>query len=222
MLNNCAGGATPWGTWLTGRGELQRLLRRRCREACPMPRLTSATACPKVTWYAWAQVLRPLQLREGAERAQPLRLDRRDRSLRSASSTPVKRTALGRFKHEGCTMPSPRTAASSSTCGDDERFEYVYKFVTARPWNPTDRAANRDLLDEGTLYVARFDRRRQGRMAAAGPWPGTADRRERLHQPGRRGDQRARAPADLSEGRRRWTGRRTSRPTRSTAASTSC
>jgi len=84
-----------------------------------------------------------------------------------ANSNPVKRTALGRFAHEGC-WPAPVVVGQPVVfyMGDDARGEYLYKFVSKALWVDADvnggLAAGQKYMDEGTLYVAQFNADGQG------------------------------------------------------------
>ncbi|HCD05615.1 MAG TPA: Tat pathway signal protein, partial [Methylophaga sp.] len=72
-------------------------------------------------------------------------------------SIPVKRTALGRFAHENVAIKVAADNRIACYSGDDARFEYIYKFVTRDSWDGTPGAHHGKLLDEGVLFVARFD-----------------------------------------------------------------
>ncbi len=73
------------------------------------------------------------------------------------NAAPKKRTALGRLKHEAATFVTASNGRVVAYTGDDERFDYMYKFVTEGTFDPQRGAANGDLLDNGTLYVAKFN-----------------------------------------------------------------
>lgn len=83
-------------------------------------------------------------------------------------SVPVKRTHLGRFAHEGVIFaPAVEGQPVVAYSGDDSRFEYIYKFVSRRPFDAA--TADGSLLDEGTLYVARFNDDGSGEWLALAP-----------------------------------------------------
>lgn len=83
-------------------------------------------------------------------------------------STPVKRTALGRFAHEGVVF-APPVEGRPVVCysGDDSANEYIYKFVSAQPYDKA--TADGHLLDRGTLHVARFNDDGTGEWVALAP-----------------------------------------------------
>ncbi|AEQ50291.1 PhoX family protein [Pelagibacterium halotolerans] len=154
-LNNCAGGTTPWGTYLMAEenfhGYFAGELPADHRETENYARLAAPGG-----WYEWHNFHDRFDVSK-----EPNEMNRFGWVVEvdpmDASATPKKRTALGRFKHEGAesiVAPDGRVVFYS---GDDERFDYVYKFITSGTFNADDRNANMDLLDDGTLYVARFE-----------------------------------------------------------------
>jgi uncharacterized protein len=158
-INNCAGGMTPWGTALTGEENFQQYFANLAAlpEDDPLWTLHDRFGIGEgASERRWEEFYPRFDLAQ--EPNEPLRfgwiveIDPYD-----PDSTPKKRTALGRVKHEGATTAVAPGGQLALYTGDDERFDYAYKFVTSGTYNADDRAANADLLDEGTLYVAKFN-----------------------------------------------------------------
>ena len=154
-INNCSGGVTPWGTWVMAEENFHGYFIGELPEGHPETANYERLGLPEGT-YGWGAFHERFDLSK--EPNEPNRfgwiveVDPAD-----PASTPKKRTALGRFKHEAADNVLAPDGRVVLYLGDDERFDYVYKFVTAGTYDPANRAANLDLLDDGTLYVAKFE-----------------------------------------------------------------
>jgi secreted PhoX family phosphatase len=153
-LNNCAGGTTPWGTTLHGEENFNQYFANASRATDK--RYGIGTGATERKWERFDKRFDVAQEPNEVHRfGYVVELDPYD-----PHSTPRKHTALGRFKHEGATVRLTHDGRPVVYSGDDERFDYMYKFVgSKRMKHGTSRAVrehNLSLLDEGTLYVARL------------------------------------------------------------------
>lgn len=151
---NCAGGVTPWGTVLTAEENIQyffvgeiaglaeeKILKRfGFRNEPTQPwglhggRFNLARSPQEPNHFGWIVEVDPYD----------------------PNFVPRKHTALGRFKHEGCGLTLCQDGRVAAYMGDDQQFEYVYRFVSEDAYDPTDREGAMKLLDSGTLSVAQF------------------------------------------------------------------
>ncbi|HEX7375300.1 MAG TPA: PhoX family phosphatase [Steroidobacteraceae bacterium] len=161
-LANCSGGRTPWGTYLTAEENFQDYfggMRTLAADSSADARVLAAHRrfpMHEGSYHGWEHVDTRFDLR--VEPGEALRFGWMVEIDPENPRAPIrKRTALGRFAHESAACTPTRDGRVALYMGDDDAFEYVYKFVSAGRWNPRHRAANSDLLDAGVLHVARFD-----------------------------------------------------------------
>ncbi|MER6989289.1 PhoX family phosphatase [Saccharopolyspora hirsuta] len=159
--NNCAGSLTPWGTILSGEENFNQYF-------ANADSITDPTAKKRLARYGlkgatstrkWEKFDKRWDLAQEPNEANRfgwiVEIDPHD-----PNSTPVKHTALGRFKHEGAAVKVAEDGRVVAYSGDDERFDYIYKFVSNGKMKSGKsahaRRHNMTLLDDGTLYVAKF------------------------------------------------------------------
>jgi len=164
-VNNCAGGITAWNTYLMAEENFRFYFwqenRAKPKEVCAGKETESAKRYGLgERRQAWGKYTNNKNLKRFNLAEEPNEPNRFGWIVEvdpfDPQSVPVKHTALGRFCHEGAESLVNKDGRVVLYSGDDTRFEYVYRFVSKGKFNPEDRTANKQLLSEGTLSVAKF------------------------------------------------------------------
>ena len=153
-LNNCAMGYTPWKTYLACEENFNGYFNRTNtppRSALERRYGISPFSTPgQKYWTTHPRFDADTERNEPNRFGWVVEIDPFD-----PRSTPVKRTALGRLKHEGAWVQETKDGKIVVYMGDDERNEYIYRYVSNLAWR---RALRQGIspLDDGILYVAKF------------------------------------------------------------------
>ena len=154
-FNNCANGMTPWGTYLTCEENFNGYFGSTVAVDITPAQARYGIGAQDAGWQ-WHNHDERFDLAKHPNEVNRfgwvVEIDPND-----PTSTPIKRSALGRFKHENAELVIADNGQVVVYLGDDERGEHIYRYVSRNKYNPDNPAANRDLLDDGTLYVARFN-----------------------------------------------------------------
>jgi secreted PhoX family phosphatase len=167
-MQNCAGGYTPWGTYLTAEENFDThfFTLGATSSALTQAQTDAAFAFDQAS-YGYDNTWRiggPDQFDLTQSPHGPslygwiVEIDPYDPDW-----TPRKRTAMGRKKNECATTVIAKSKQIVSYMGDDSNNQFVYKFITSGRFNPANRIANRDLLGSGKLYAARLEADGSGR-----------------------------------------------------------
>lgn len=158
-LNNCSAGKTPWGTVVSGEENFHQYFAnlQALPDDDPRKAVHERYGIPEeASDRKWERYHSRFDIAQDPN--EPFRfgwateIDPYDPAM-----TPIKHTNIGRFRHEAQTFIVTSSGQVAVYSGDDSKFEYVYKFVTDGVFNPDDRQANMRLLDQGTLYAAKFN-----------------------------------------------------------------
>ncbi|HKM97446.1 MAG TPA: PhoX family phosphatase [Buttiauxella sp.] len=152
-MQNCANGHTPWGTYLTCEENWSDIF---VKKAAPNALEKRYGISDSDDSYRWNEV--DPRFSVDATPNEPNRFGWVvEIDPFNPDSTPRKHTALGRFKHEGAAITLAADSRVVAYMGDDQKFEYIYKFVSDKTYAANNREAAMDLLSSGTLYVAKFN-----------------------------------------------------------------